>query len=132
MFTPAGSSRFSSDDSSYSRNRSYSSYGNSNYAFSNNSPVKVSHVNPENYDNGNSYQFKRTATDFLKNLEAKKTEKVDISKYKIGQNVFHKKFGEGVITNLEPEGDDYKVDIEFKKFGHKRLMAQFAGLEIIE
>lgn len=122
-------SRFSNSDSNYSRNGSYSGYGNS---FSNNSSVKVSHVNPENYDSNSSYQFKRTAADFLKNLEAKKTEKVDINKYKIGQNVFHKKFGEGVITNIEPEGDDYKVDIEFKKFGHKRLMAQFAGLEIIE
>ena len=121
-------SRFSNSDSNYSRNGSYSGYGNS---FSNNSSVKVSHVNPENYDSNSSYQFKRTAADFLKNLEAKKTEKVDISKYKIGQNVFHKKFGEGVITNIEPEGDDYKVDIEFKKFGHKRLMAQFAGLEIL-
>ena len=35
------------------------------------------------------------------------------------------------ITKLEKEGDDYKVDIEFTKFGHKRLMAQFAGLEIL-
>ena len=67
----------------------------------------------------------------MKNLQAKKENKVDISKYKVGQNVFHKKLGEGVITNIEPEGDDYKVDINFKKFGHKRLMAQFAGLEII-
>ena len=110
-----------------------SSYSNS----SNNGNVKVSYVNPENYasDNGvvgSNVQFKRTASDFLKSLQEKKTTNVDVSKYKIGQSVFHKKFGEGVITNLEPEGDDYKVDINFKKFGHKRLMAQFAGLEIIE
>ena len=57
---------------------------------------------------------------------------LDISKYKVGQNVFHKKFGKGKIVKLDPEGDDVKVDLEFEKFGHKRLMAKFAGLEIID
>ena len=55
-----------------------------------------------------------------------------MSKYKVGQRIFHKKFGEGVITNLEQESDDLKVDIQFDKAGHKRLMAKFAGLEILE
>ena len=45
--------------------------------------------------------------------------------------VFHKKFGEGTITTTEPEGEDLKVDINFDKVGHKRLMAKFANLEII-
>ena len=33
---------------------------------------------------------------------------------------------------MEEEGDDYKLDIQFDKSGHKRLMAKFAGLQIIE
>ncbi|MCL2342221.1 MAG: hypothetical protein FWC53_04205 [Firmicutes bacterium] len=45
-------------------------------------------------------------------------------------HVFHKKFGEGIITKVEKEGDDLKVDIDFEKAGHKRLMAKYAGLEI--
>ena len=49
----------------------------------------------------------------------------------INQELFHKKFGEGTISNVEPEGDDLKVDIDFDKVGHKRLMAKFANLEII-
>ena len=69
---------------------------------------------------------------FLQNLQAKKAKPVDVSKYQVGQNIYHKKFGKGVITNLEKEGDDYKVDIQFEKVGHKRLMAQFAGLEILD
>ena len=78
-----------------------------------------------------NYQF-RTAENFLKNLEQKKTSSaVDLAKYKTGQRVFHKRFGEGIITNLEPEGDDIKLDIQFEKFGHKRLMAKFAGLEVL-
>ena len=43
----------------------------------------------------------------------------------------HKKFGEGVITNAEPEEDDLKLDINFDKVGSKRLMAKFAKLEIL-
>ena len=79
-----------------------------------------------------STPFGRSADSFLKSLQSKPKQDVDLAKYKIGQEVFHKKFGEGIITNLEAEGDDIKVDIEFKKAGHKRLMARFAGLEIIE
>ncbi len=79
-----------------------------------------------------TYQF-RTAESFLNSLNQKKAQnEVDITKYKEGQRVYHKKFGEGTIQKIEPEGDDYKVDIEFDKSGHKRLMAKFAGLEIIE
>ena len=55
----------------------------------------------------------------------------DISKYKEGQRIYHKKFGEGTINKIEEEGEDYKLDISFDKVGHKRLMAKFAGLEII-
>ena len=53
------------------------------------------------------------------------------TKYVAGIRIFHKKFGEGTITKTEPEGEDLKVDIDFDKAGHKRLMARFANLEII-
>ena len=74
----------------------------------------------------------RTAESFLSNLNKKvQNNNIDLSKYKEGVKIFHKKFGEGIISKVEPEGDDLKVDIDFKKFGHKRLMAKFAKLEII-
>ena len=38
----------------------------------------------------------------------------------------------GSINKVEPEGEDLKVDINFDKVGHKRLMAKFANLEVIE
>ena len=81
--------------------------------------------------NNNGFQF-RTAESFLSALTTKKNTNLDISKYKEGQRVFHKKFGEGTINVIEPEGEDLKVDINFDKVGHKRLMAKYAGLEIIE
>ena len=79
-----------------------------------------------------TFQF-RSADSFLQSLNKKQTTSdVDLSKYKSGVKVYHKKFGEGIINSVEAEGEDLKVDINFNKAGHKRLMAKFAGLEIIE
>ncbi len=79
--------------------------------------------------NTNGFVF-RTAESFLNSLN-KPTQEVDISKYKEGMRIYHKKFGEGTINSIEQEGEDAKVDINFDKAGHKRLMAKYAGLEII-
>ena len=79
-----------------------------------------------------AFQF-RTAESFLNSLNKKASgRQVDITKYKEGQRIYHKKFGEGTINKIEQEGEDYKLDIQFDKVGHKRLMAKFAELEIIE
>ena len=74
----------------------------------------------------------RSADRFLNSLNKNKNTDVDLAAYKAGVKVYHKKFGEGVINSVETEGEDLKVDINFEKAGHKRLMAKFAGLEIIE
>ena len=80
----------------------------------------------------NSFSFGRTAESFLSGLNNKnQNEDVDLSQYAEGIKVYHKKFGSGIITKAEPEGDDLKIDINFEKFGHKRLMAKFANLEVI-
>ena len=74
----------------------------------------------------------RTAESFLNSIKNNRQNgTLDISKYKEGQRVYHKKFGEGTINKIEQEFDDAKVDITFDKAGHKRLMAKYAGLEII-
>jgi len=84
----------------------------------------------KNVNNQTGFAF-RTAESFLNNLEKKKNNSVDLSAYKPGCKVFHRKFGEGIINIVEEEGADLKLDINFEKFGHKRLMAKFANLEII-
>ena len=79
-----------------------------------------------------SFAFK-SAESFLAKLNSKTQENnTDLSKYKEGQRIYHKRFGEGNISKIEPEGDDLKLDIQFDKVGHKRLMAKFANLEIID
>ncbi|MCI8383712.1 MAG: DNA helicase PcrA [Clostridia bacterium] len=108
------------------------SYGSKNngdiktYKVTEKEPAMVAKSNP-------NFAY-RTAESFLHNLGQKTatTKSVDLSQYEVGVRVFHKKFGEGTINIVEPEGEDLKVDINFDKAGHKRLMARFANLEIIE
>lgn len=116
------------------------SFKDTNYTWTygnNNGNVKTFKINQEEpvavaASNKIGYNF-RTAESFLSSLtKSNKNNNCDLSKYKEGQRVFHKKFGEGTISIIEPEGEDLKVDINFDKVGHKRLMAKYAGLEVIE
>ncbi len=108
------------------------------YGSKNSSAIKSYKVNEKEpvmasaKSNNTGFAF-RTAESFLNNLGKKNStsNNVDLSKYEAGVRVFHKKFGEGTISMVEPEGEDLKVDINFEKVGHKRLMAKFANLEII-
>ena len=107
------------------------------YGSKSNSSIKTYKVNekePVMVAKSNSNFAFRTAENFLNNLGKRATNKkaVDLTQYQAGVRVFHKKFGEGTIRLVEPEGEDLKVDINFDKVGHKRLMAKFANLEIIE
>ncbi len=74
----------------------------------------------------------RTADSFLSMINNKQNNNINANEYKVNQKVNHKKFGVGIITNIEPEDDDLKLDINFERFGMKRLMANFAGLEILQ
>lgn len=86
-----------------------------------------------NKNSNDNFNFK-SADNFLASLNktTASTNNIDLSKYKSGVTVYHKKFGEGMITEVEQEGDDLKLDINFEKAGHKRLMAKYAALEIIK
>ena len=100
-------------------------YGKSNINFYNTNDMQ------NNVKNKQQFAF-RSAESFLNNLNKKSTSEMDVSIYRAGQRVYHKKFGEGKINYVDPEGDDVKVDITFEKAGHKRLMAKYAGLEVLD
>ena len=117
-----------------SSNISESSYSWS-YGSKSNSSIKTYKATEPQYANvaksAQGFAF-RTAESFLNNIVQKKdSNEIDLSQYKSGVKVYHKKFGEGTINYVEEEGNDLKVDINFDKFGHKRLMARFANLEVL-
>ncbi len=93
-------------------------YGSKDNRASNNGNIKTYKIDSKESasSSSNSGFMFRTAESFLNSLSKKSTgNDVDLSKYKSGVRIFHKKFGEGTISNVEPEGDDLKVDIQFDK-----------------
>ncbi|MBR4060085.1 MAG: UvrD-helicase domain-containing protein [Lachnospiraceae bacterium] len=51
--------------------------------------------------------------------------------YGVGDCVQHIKFGAGVVKAIQDEARDYKVTVEFEKFGQKVMYASFAKLKKI-
>jgi DNA helicase-2/ATP-dependent DNA helicase PcrA len=51
--------------------------------------------------------------------------------WRIGQRVFHQKFGEGVITGVEGSGADARVQVNFKRAGSKWLALEYAKLTAV-
>ena len=53
------------------------------------------------------------------------------SVWRIGQAVFHQKFGEGVVTDTEGSGNEGRVQVNFKRAGSKWLALEYAKLTAI-
>lgn len=88
---------------------------------------------PDNGSSADNYDFRpqvsgldtwkqRTAS----YMQAKGIESCNVE---VGDRVIHKKFGEGTVIKKEPEGKDFKLEINFDSFGVKRLMASLANLK---
>ena len=53
----------------------------------------------------------------------------DVGGFRIGQNVTHPKFGAGVIVDLEGQGEDVRVQVNFRDHGLKQLALAVAKLQ---
>jgi DNA helicase-2/ATP-dependent DNA helicase PcrA len=69
--------------------------------------------------------FSRSKDSFL----AKKPQVRDVGGFRIGQNVLHAKFGPGVIVDLEGQGGDVRVQVNFRDHGLKLLALAVAKLQ---
>ena len=47
---------------------------------------------------------------------------------KLGQRVFHQKFGEGIVLNYEGQGRHARVQVNFEDTGSKWLVMEYANL----
>jgi DNA helicase-2/ATP-dependent DNA helicase PcrA len=54
-----------------------------------------------------------------------------LGKYQLGQRVSHVKFGEGVVLQMEGDGAQERVQINFKQVGVKWLMLAYAQLDVM-
>jgi DNA helicase-2/ATP-dependent DNA helicase PcrA len=50
---------------------------------------------------------------------------------KLGTRVRHAKFGDGVVLRLEGQGAQVQVEVNFERFGAKRLMLAYANLAVL-
>jgi len=50
---------------------------------------------------------------------------------RLGQRVRHQKFGDGVVLNLEGQGPNARVQVNFERQGTKWLMMGYANLEVV-
>ncbi|MCL2109703.1 MAG: UvrD-helicase domain-containing protein [Oscillospiraceae bacterium] len=60
--------------------------------------------------------------------DASKSENSDAT-YTDGERIRHKIFGEGTITDVNPMGGDFLLEIMFDKVGTKKIMANFAKIQ---
>ncbi|TKJ32212.1 hypothetical protein CEE39_06125 [bacterium (candidate division B38) B3_B38] len=49
--------------------------------------------------------------------------------YRLGEEVYHPKFGKGVIIDIEGEGEETKLTVSFLRVGRKKLIARYAQLK---
>jgi DNA helicase-2/ATP-dependent DNA helicase PcrA len=73
---------------------------------------------------------KAFAPDFSRQTQTtfKKPQR-DVGGFRIGQNVTHPKFGPGVIVDLEGQGGDVRVQVNFRNHGLKILALAMAKLQ---
>ena len=48
---------------------------------------------------------------------------------RLGQRVLHAKFGDGVVLNMEGQGAQARVQVNFDGIGSKWLMMEYANLQ---
>jgi DNA helicase-2/ATP-dependent DNA helicase PcrA len=69
---------------------------------------------------------RQTQTPFPRKPQAR-----EVDGFRIGQNVTHPKFGAGVIVDLEGQGSDVRVQVNFRNHGLKMLALAMAKLQAV-
>jgi len=86
----------------------------------------------ENTFTAHQYEFRSAPTGSFDPFAKKKPASSSTSnKYAVGNMVFHKVFGKGMVLSVTPMGSDMMLEIAFDKVGTKTLMANFAKMEIL-
>jgi DNA helicase-2/ATP-dependent DNA helicase PcrA len=77
---------------------------------------------------------RRQETTWERSVSAKAVTLEETSReprFRAGQRVIHKAFGEGIVLASRLQGDDEIVTVNFEEGGEKRLMVSFAPMEVL-
>ena len=101
--------------------------------FESKSMYKQNNLNEKSnyYNNTNNHLESYNNSRYTQNNEIKQKVETDLTKFKEGSKVFHQKFGEGVIVQLNGSGNSAMADIAFPKIGVKTFTLKFAPLKLI-
>ena len=92
----------------------------------------VEKTGDENVFSAHRYEFRSdTPASFDPFAKKKPVSKPSSNQYAVGNTVFHKVFGKGMVLSVTPMGSDKMLEIAFDKVGTKTLMANFAKMEIL-
>ncbi len=106
------------------------------------SEIDTNYIN--NINNSRSYVRQKIDENKLriKKLSSRNLKKINpnsISKIKnplvninLNEKVYHERFGEGIVEDIEGEGDNIRAKINFKASGEKKILLKFAKLKIIK
>ena len=106
------------------------------------SEIDTNYIN--NINNKRSYVRQKIDENKLriKKLSSRNLKKINpnsISKIKsplvninLNEKVYHERFGEGIVEDIEGEGDNIRAKINFKASGEKKILLKFAKLKIIK
>ena len=117
-----------------------SSYGNSNGGYQRQSGGRSSfgHSGSEDFSPSPSFgsvgkgSFVNSFNSTRNAQQKPNSNRVDVSKFYSGVKVLHKKFGEGTVIEIKPNGEDTIGVIAFKGVGIKNLVLRLAPLEVID
>ena len=73
----------------------------------------------------------RLGGSITENMFSRVTSPDDGISIKLGQRVIHAKFGEGTVLNMEGQGSNARVHVNFEVAGSKWLVLAYAGLQTI-
>jgi DNA helicase-2/ATP-dependent DNA helicase PcrA len=76
-------------------------------------------------------RMRATVTRPVTSVQPKAQSLQTAGKYKLGQRVSHAKFGEGVVLQMEGDGAQERVQINFKQVGLKWLLLAYAQLDVL-
>jgi DNA helicase-2/ATP-dependent DNA helicase PcrA len=76
-------------------------------------------------------RMRATVTRPVTSVQPKAQSLQTTGKYKLGQRISHAKFGEGVVLQMEGDGPQERVQINFKQVGVKWLMLAYAQLDVL-
>ena len=82
----------------------------------------------------NKLRIKKLSVRNLKKLNTNSISKIKnpLVNINLNEKVYHERFGEGIVEDIEGEGDNIRAKINFKANGEKKILLKFAKLKIIK